>query len=266
MTTMLEIVRVDVPAFLFFVLFGTVATRLATVFVTDAVAALRVCYSEGVRRRTLADLRTADGGFVIRDEADKKVAEQAIADYEDDDDEEGYCADCPGCAECVDEPVPDDDGLTTTQRAIAANKAAWEGHIPDDNIPDDRAERLAASRNLADAVSAALEDESRKDREARRKFERDAGKYGRVYYLTNLLAEVRVSSKWKVLYDGSTLFPAKFDRNFPSVADWLLNELRMRRPVDFRLVPIDFKTPDDIKAVKTADEYEEERFLNIAAE
>ena len=265
MNEMLEVIRADVPAFLFFVLAGTMITRLATVFVSDAVASLRVCYSEGVRRRTLADLRTDDGGFRIGSEADKKVAEQAIADYEDDDDEEGYCADCPGCAECVDEPVPDDDGLTTIQRAIADNKAAWDGMIPDDSVPDDRAERLAADRNLADRVSAALEDESPQDRAFRRKAETEAGKKGRVYYITDLLAEVRVR-KWKILYDGSTLFPAKFDRNFPSVADWLLNELRMRRPVDFRLVPLDFRTPDDDKAVKTAGEYEEERFLNIAAE
>ena len=165
MTTMLKIVGTDVPAFLFFVLAGTLITRLATTVVADAVAALRVCYSEGVRRRTLADLRTDDGGFRIGSEADKKVAEQAIADYEDDDDEEGYCADCPGCAECVDKP---DDGLTTIQRAIADNKKAWEGHIPDDDVIDDRAHRLAADLNAAMAKSAALEDESREERAARR--------------------------------------------------------------------------------------------------
>ena len=32
--------------------------------------------------RTLADLREADGGFVIRNEADKRIAVAAIADYD----------------------------------------------------------------------------------------------------------------------------------------------------------------------------------------
>ena len=186
--------------------------------------------------------------FVIRNEADLRVMKQAIADYE---------------AKTAD----DDDGLTTIQRAVADNKAAWEGHIPDDDVLDDRAGRLADDRNLADAVSAALEGESREDRKTRRKFEADAGKYGRVYYISNLLAEVRIGSRWKVLYQGATLFPTYRGKpDFPCVASRLLDDIRMRRVTDVRLVPLDFRTDKDDKTERTAGEYEEERFLNIAAE
>ena len=168
---------------------------------------------------------------------------------------------------CLEEgPDGDDGGLSTMEKAIVRNKSAWGPIDENDPRPDNRAAELAAARNLADKVSAAFENESREDRERRRRIEPDAGKYGRVYYRTNLLAEVRVLDRWKVLYDGSTLFPAKRDRNFPSVASRLLDDMRMRRVTDVRLVPLDFKTPDDDKAEQTASDYEAENFLNIAAE
>ena len=60
------------------------------------------------------------------------------------------------------------DKLTAMERAIADNKKAWDGHIPDDDIVDDRAQKLAEDLNAAMARSAALEDEPRDVRAARR--------------------------------------------------------------------------------------------------
>ena len=154
--------------------------------------------------------------------------------------------------------------MTTIERAIVRNKSAWGPIDEDDDRPDNRAAELAASRNLADAVSAAFEDESREDRNLWRKTEAEAGKHGRVPSVTDLLAEVRVRD-WKVLFEGSTLLGQKPEEGFPSVASWVLDEIRMNR-LDFVLVPFGFETADDVKAVKTASEYEEERFLNISAE
>ena len=227
--------------FLAVVISVTIVTRLCLMVVTDARNALRVYRTECVRRRKYGRRGTT---------ADLMSPERAAADV----------------AAIARMTEDEDAGLTTEQRAIADNKKAWEGHIPDDNIPDTRAERLAAKRNLADRVSAALEGETRKDREARRRAEQDAGEHGRVYYLTNLIAEVRVKARWKVLYEGSTLFPAGYvGEHRPSVAEWVLKEIRGGR-LDFRLVPLDFRTPDDAKAERTASDYEAENFLNIAAE
>ena len=237
--TFLKTIQQDIPAFLAIAVSATLVTRFCLMVVTDAVAGLKVCYAEELRRRKYGR-RSTTAELVSAERAAADVA--AIARMTED----------------------EDDGLTTEQRAIAANKAAWEGHIPDDDIVDDRAERLAANRNLADAVSAALEGESREDRAERRKAGARAPMTAKVFYLTDLIAEVRVD-RWKVLYDGSTLFPARRHTDRPSVAHWIVGAIR-KGEIDFQLVPWDFRTPDDAKAVKTAREYEEENFLNIGAE
>ena len=66
------------------------------------------------------------------------------------------------------------DGLTTMERAVIRNKQAWGEIDPDDDRPDNRAQKLAADLNAAMEKSAALEDEPRDVRARRRAAEEAA--------------------------------------------------------------------------------------------